>query len=99
MGIVTKNVGGDKYVYIIDGKKQFFLSQKGDLENVNQKNLLKALNKFNQIYDKQTKRYIESILSCIKYVDKKTVKNNIINRKTKMIKNVTNLKWLVENVS
>ena len=34
-------------------------------------NLLKAINEFDKTYDKQTKRYVDSILDCIKFMDKK----------------------------
>ena len=93
MGIVIKNVGGDEYTYVLAGKKQFFLGRKDDVGNFNQENLLKALNEFGKTYDKQTKRYIESVLSCIKYIDKKTGVMYINKRKLKMVENATKIQY------
>ena len=47
-------------------KKQFFIGRKDDMENINIENLLKAIHEFDKTYHKQTKRYVASILHCIK---------------------------------
>ena len=71
MGIYVRDINGETYVYILSGKKQFFIGRKDDMENINMENLLKAINEFDKTYDKQTKRYVDSILDCIKFMDKK----------------------------
>ena len=74
MGIYVRDINGETYVYILSGKKQFFIGRKDDMENINMENLLKAINEFDKTYDKQTKRYVDSILDCIKFMDKKDKK-------------------------
>ena len=73
MGIYVRDINGETYVYILSGKKQFFIGRKDDMENINIENLLKAINEFDKTYDKQTKRYVDSILDCIKFMDKKQI--------------------------
>ena len=92
MGIVTKNVGGDEYVYILAGKKQFFLGRKGDSENFNQKNLFKAAGEFDKTIDRQLNRYVESILICTKYMQKNDASTHLTKRRMKINQNLLNLK-------
>ena len=71
-------------VIILAGKKQFFIGRKDDVENINIENLLKAINEFDKTYDKQTKRYVDSILDCVKFMDKKDGTRYLTKRRTKI---------------
>ena len=55
MGIYVRDINGETYVYILSGKKQFFIGRKDDMKNINIENLLKAIDEFDKTYDKQTK--------------------------------------------
>ena len=76
---------------ILSGKKQFFIGRKDDMENINIENLLKAINEFDKTYDKQTKRYVDSILDCIKFMDKKDRKSYLSKRKIKINENLSKM--------
>ena len=91
MGIYVRDINGETYVYILSGKKQFFIGRKDDMENINMENLLKAINEFDKTYDKQTKRYVDSILDCIKFMDKKDRKSYLSKRKIKINENLSKL--------
>ena len=91
MGIYVRDINGETYVYILSGKKQFFIGRKDDMENINIENLLKAINEFDKTYDKQTKRYVDSILDCIKFMDKKDRKSYLSKRKIKINENLSKL--------
>ena len=93
MGIYVRDINGETYVYILSGKKQFFIGRKDDMENINMENLLKAINEFDKTYDKQTKRYVDSILDCIKFMDKKDKKSYLSKRKIKIAENLSNFKY------
>ena len=92
MGIYVRDINGETYVYILAGKKQFFIGRKDDMENINIENLLKAIDEFDKTYDKQTKRYVDSILDCIKFMDKKGVTRYLTKRRTKINDNLSKLK-------
>ena len=91
MGIYVRDINGETYVYILSGKKQFFIGRKDDMENINIENLLKAINEFDKTYDKQTKRYVDSILDCVKFMDKKDRKSYLSKRKIKINENLSKL--------
>ena len=91
MGIYVRDINGETYVYILSGKKQFFIGRKDDMENINIENLLKAINEFDKTYDKQTKRYVDSILDCIKFMDKKDRKSYLSKRKIKINENLSKM--------
>ena len=91
MGIYVRDINGEMYVYILAGKKQFFIGRKDDMENINIENLLKAINEFDKTYDKQTKRYVDSILDCIKFMDKKDRKSYLSKRKIKINENLSKM--------
>ena len=91
MGIYVRDINGETYVYILAGKKQFFIGRKDDVENINIENLLKAINEFDKTYDKQTKRYVDSILDCIKFMDKKDRKSYLSKRKIKINENLSKM--------
>ena len=91
MGIYVRDINGEMYVYILAGKKQFFIGRKDDVENINIENLLKAINEFDKTYDKQTKRYVDSILDCIKFMDKKDRKSYLSKRKIKINENLSKM--------
>ena len=91
MGIYVRDINGETYVYILAGKKQFFIGRKDDMENINIENLLKAIHEFDKTYDKQTKRYVDSILDCIKFMDKKDRKSYLSKRKIKINENLSKL--------
>ena len=59
-----------------------------DMENIKVENLLKAINEFDKTYDKQTKRYDDSILDCIKFMDKTDRKSYLTKRKVKINENI-----------
>ena len=69
MGVYYKKRGNDEYVYFLAGKKQFFLGRKDDPDSINLDQVLKAANELDKTYDKHTKKYIESLLSCMKFMD------------------------------
>ena len=91
MGIYVRDINGETYVYILAGKKQFFIGRKDDLENTNVENLLKAINEFDKTYDKQTKRYVDSILDCMKFMGKKDKKSYLSKRKIKIVENLSKM--------
>ena len=49
------------------------LGRKDELKNVNLENVLKVANELDKTYDIQTKRYVESLLSCTKFLGKKEI--------------------------
>ena len=42
-------------------------------------------------HDKQTKRYVDSILDCVKFMDKKDRKSYLSKRKIKIIENLSKM--------
>ena len=92
MGLFVREVSGEEYVYILAGKKQFFLGRKGDLANYSQESLTKAAAEFNKTIDKQMKKYAENILECVKYMEKKDASVHLSKRRSKMCADVLKIK-------
>ena len=53
--------------------------------------MLKTINEFDNTYYKQTKQYIDSILDCLKFMNKKETKLYLSKRKIKIIENLSKM--------
>ena len=92
MGVYYKKRGNDEYVYFLAGKKQFFLGRRDDLDGINIDQVLKAANELDKTYDKHTKKYFESLLECMKFLDCKDHSAYLVKRKEKLKGSLSKLK-------
>ena len=92
MGIYIKKRGDDEYVYLLYGKKHLYLGRNDDPDSINQTNLLKGTSALDKSMDVQLKKYVESILACAKYMEKKECVPYIVRRRSKMSKILSRLK-------
>ena len=65
-------------------QKAIFLESEMWSRKCQSREYVKASNEFDNTYDKQAKRYIGSVLSCTKHIDKKPVYNILLGEKQKL---------------
>ncbi len=92
MGILVKRRGNDEYLYFLYGKKQLYLGRKDDPDSINQANLLKGTSALDKSMDAELKKYVNSVLMCAKYMDKKNDDSYLNKRRLEMERILSRLK-------
>ena len=92
MGIYYKKEGNGKYVYFLTDKKQFFLGHQDDLDSIRIDQVLNADNDLDKTYNKHAKKYFESLLKCMKFLNCKDHSAYLVKRKEKLKGSLSKLK-------
>ena len=66
------------------GKKQLYLDRKDDPDHINPANLLNGTSTLDERMGAELKKYVDGVLICVKYMDKKNRKACITKRYSKM---------------
>lgn len=68
MGVFIKRNHGTEYVYVLVGKKHYFIGRKDDPESINIENLRTALKALDGRFDRSLAKYLEDLQTCLSHL-------------------------------
>lgn len=68
MGVFIKRNHGMEYIYVLVGKKHYFIGRKNEPESINIENLDKALKALDGSFDRSLAKYVEDLQRCVAYL-------------------------------
>ena len=86
MGVFVKRNHGMEYVYVLVGKKHYFIGRKDDPESINIENLHSALKALDGSFDRSLAKYVEDLQTCMTYMPKEERSKYLVQRKLKLSK-------------
>lgn len=82
MGVFVKKNHGVEYVYVLVGKKHYFIGRKDDPDSINIENLHKALKALDGSFDRSITKYVEDLQRCVAYLPKEERSEYLAQRKS-----------------
>jgi len=84
--VFIKRNHGMEYVYVLVGKKHYFIGRKDDPESINIENLHKALKALDGSFDRSLTKYVEDLQRCVAYLPKEEQSGYLAQRKSDLEK-------------
>ena len=82
MGVYIRKIHDYEYIYILAGKRQFFLGRTDNLDELDMQNLHKATSIIDKNFDKSVNKYLKDLQDITKYMTAQDRRKYIIARKS-----------------